>query len=139
MNQLSYRSSPLYFSEETKHQIIQDYLKSGLSKLAIWHKYTGRTEEHGTILKWMRQYGYSDDNRRKSSNIVLQKPSVMSKEHHSTSSDFEKRQLEKRISELEHRLKEAELKVIAYSTLVDVAEEMFKLPIRKKLNTKPLK
>jgi hypothetical protein len=51
--------------------------------------------------------------------------------------DFEKRQLQKRISELEQRLQDAELKAIAYSTMVDVAEEMFKVPIRKKLNTKP--
>jgi len=34
-------------------------------------------------------------------------------------------------------LQEAELKAIAFSTMVDIAEEMFKIPIRKKLNTQP--
>ena len=45
------------FSEEEKHQIIKDYLQSGLTKQAIWEKYTGRREEHGHLLSWMRKYG----------------------------------------------------------------------------------
>jgi hypothetical protein len=48
-------------------------------------------------------------------------------------------QLQKRIFELEKQLKDAELKVIAFSTMVDIAEKEFKIPIRKKFNTKPLK
>ena len=50
---------------------------------------------------------------------------------------FEYLQLKKRISELEKQLKDAELKAIAFSTMVDIAEKEFKIPIRKKLNTKP--
>jgi hypothetical protein len=50
---------------------------------------------------------------------------------------FETFQLKKRISELEKQLKDAEMKAIAFSTMVDIAEEEFKIPIRKKLNTKP--
>ena len=50
---------------------------------------------------------------------------------------FENLQLKKRIFELERQLKDAELKAIAYSTMVDIAEKEFKIPIRKKLNTKP--
>jgi transposase len=49
---------------------------------------------------------------------------------------FETFQLKKRISELEKQLKDAEMKAIAISTIVDIAEEEFKIPIRKKLNTK---
>jgi hypothetical protein len=52
---------------------------------------------------------------------------------------FEILQLKKRISELENQLKDAEMKAIAFSTMVDIAEKEFKIPIRKKLNTKPLK
>lgn len=50
---------------------------------------------------------------------------------------FENLQLKKRIAELEKQLKDAEMKAIAFSTMVDIAEDMFKIPIRKKLNTKP--
>jgi transposase len=35
------------------------------------------------------------------------------------------------------QLRDAELKAIAFSTMVDIAEKEFKIPIRKKLNTKP--
>jgi CheY-like chemotaxis protein len=34
-------------------------------------------------------------------------------------------------------MQDAELKAIAFSTMVDIAEKEFKIPIRKKLNTKP--
>jgi transposase len=50
---------------------------------------------------------------------------------------FEALQLKKRIAELEKQLKDAELKAIAFSTMVDIAEKEFTIPIRKKLNTKP--
>ena len=50
---------------------------------------------------------------------------------------FENLQLKKRITELEKQLKDAELKAIAFSTMVDIAEKEFKIPIRKKFNTKP--
>ena len=54
-----------------------------------------------------------------------------------TDVDFEKLPLEKRVSELEKQLKLAEMKVIAFSTMVDIAEREFNIPIRKKYNTKP--
>jgi cell division septum initiation protein DivIVA len=52
---------------------------------------------------------------------------------------FENAQLKKRIEELESKLKDAEMKAIAYSTMIDIAEDEFKLKIRKKFNTKPFK
>jgi hypothetical protein len=45
--------------------------------------------------------------------------------------DFEKLQLQKRISELEKQVQLAEMKAIAFSTMVDIAEREFKIPIRK--------
>lgn len=53
--------------------------------------------------------------------------------------DFKTLQLKKRIAELENQLKDAELKAITFSTMVDIAEREFNIPIRKKYNTKPLK
>ena len=53
--------------------------------------------------------------------------------------DFEILQLKKRISDLEHQLKDAEMKAIAFSTMVDIAEKEFNIPIRKKYNSKPSK
>jgi hypothetical protein len=47
--------------------------------------------------------------------------------------------MQRRIFELEQQLKEAEMKAIAFSMMVDIAEKEFKIPIRKKYNTKPSK
>jgi transposase len=130
-----------YFSKTERHQIIQELLSSGCTKQDIWYKYTGQEEEHGQLLRWMRQFGYDDT-------IITRRPNfatnqfVMPKKKKSgklldTSSDsFENLQLKKRITELERQLKDAEMKAIAFSTMVDIAEREFKIPIRKKLNTK---
>jgi hypothetical protein len=61
------------------------------------------------------------------------------KEQKDTTESFENLQLKKRVEELEKQLKDAELKAIAFSTMVDIAEKEFNIPIRKKLNTKPSK
>lgn len=53
------------------------------------------------------------------------------------SDDFETLKLKKRIAELEKQLQTAEMKAIAFSTMVDIAEKEFNIPIRKKHNTKP--
>ncbi|MSQ79995.1 MAG: hypothetical protein EXR21_10080, partial [Flavobacteriaceae bacterium] len=42
---------------------------------------------------------------------------------------FETLQLKNRIAELERQLKDAELRAIAFSTMVDIAEKEFKIPI----------
>jgi hypothetical protein len=47
--------------------------------------------------------------------------------------------LQKRIFELESELKEARLKAIAFSTMVEIAEREFNISIRKKYNTKSSK
>jgi hypothetical protein len=52
---------------------------------------------------------------------------------------FETPQLKKRNFELEAQLKDAEMKAVAFSTVIDIAEKEFNIPIRKKANTKPLK
>lgn len=131
-----------YYSHSEKCQIIEDYLSSGCSKREIWEKYTGQQVEHGQLLRWMRQLGYdSSPIERRTTFAVSNKIPMQKRENNASSSDeeFEILQLKKRISELEIRLKDAEMKAIAFSTMVDIAEEEFKIPIRKKYNTKPSK
>jgi hypothetical protein len=55
------------------------------------------------------------------------------------SDEFVTLQLKKRIEELEKQLQTSEMKAIAFSTMVDIAEKEFNIPIRKKYNTKPSK
>ncbi|MEX2483934.1 MAG: hypothetical protein WED10_05225, partial [Brumimicrobium sp.] len=58
------------------------------------------------------------------------------KETRQSSEDFETLKLKKRIAELEKKLQTAEMKAIAFSTMVDIAEKELNIPIRKKHNTK---
>lgn len=123
-----------YFTKEEKQKIINEYLSSNCSKREIWKKYTGREEEHGILLKWMRQLGYKIE---KEKITFASKPVIMQKKENKEEKLFETLQLEKRIKELEKQLKDAEIKAIAFSTMVDIAEDEFKIDIRKKYNTKP--
>ncbi len=110
-----------------RHKIIQDFLSSNNSKAEIWFKYTGQTEEHGQILRWMRMYGYSDMPKK------INFAPVMSKKNKNISDDnLDTAKLKQRIKELEKALEYSELKATAYSTMIDVAEEELKISIRKK-------
>ena len=37
----------------------------------IWEKYTGEEEEHGQLLRWMRQLGYNTGIKTRRPNIVV--------------------------------------------------------------------
>jgi len=131
-----------YFTLDEKHKIIQELISSQCTKVELWEKYTGEVEEHGQLLRWMRQLGYNAGIKARRPNIVSnlypmsQKKIKPENPENSDDASFENMQLKKRIADLERQLKDAELKAIAFSTMVDIAEREFKIPIRKKLNTK---
>jgi transposase len=122
----------VYFTDEEKRVIIEDYLSGNETKRAVFQRYSGHAEEHGTLLRWMYRFGYED----KSSNSSTFVDMSSKKKKEIESSDFEMLKLKKRIEELEKQLQTAEMKAIAFSTMVDIAEKEFNIPIRKKHNTK---
>ena len=142
MPKIKLQNRIFHFTDDEKHQMIQEMLTSGCTKRAIWKKYTGRDDEHGKILDWMRQFGYiSSISLRRSAfesnfEYMARKKSVKTDSVPEQES-FENLQLKKRVAELEKQLKDAELKAIAFSTMIDIAEKELKIPIRKKYNTKP--
>jgi transposase len=126
------------FTIHERHQIIREFLKSRCSKREIWERYTGHIEEHGNLLKWMRQLGYIKGRRftfAENNSLMTKKKSTLK----IPEEPIEIFQLKTRISELEEQVKDAEMKALAFSTMVDIAEKELKISIRKKLNTKPLK
>lgn len=144
MGKKNIRKARNVFTETERHQIIQDLMSTRSTKVEIWKKYTGEEEEHGQILNWMRKLGYTRGIKIRSPNIVSNYISMrkikMEKPVNNAiteNQNFENLQLKKRITELERQLKDAELKAIAFSAMVDIAEKEFKIPIRKKYNTKP--
>lgn len=131
-----------FFTETEKHQIIRELLNSGCTKAEIWEKYTGQEEEHGQLLRWMRKLGYDASVKTRRPNFTGNVATMGKKKkaaENQSLEDFETLQLKKRIAELEDQLKDAEMKAIAFSTMVDIAEKEFNIPIRKKYNTKPSK
>lgn len=131
-----WKGNRLYLSDQEKAIIIKDYLSGDRTRQEVYEHYTGYVEEHGKIAKWMKQLGFNE-NQQSFSNFVSMSDKEKQKEQ--SSKDFELLQLKKRIADLESKLQEAEMKAIAFSTMVDIAEEEFKIPIRKKYNTKPSK
>lgn len=129
-----WRTNRLYFSDHEKKLIIEDYLSGNETKQSVYTHYTGYASENGKILMWMRKFGIEDKFRKNGNFVRMPK---QNKETSPTSDDFETLKLKKRIAELEKQLQTAEMKAIAFSTMVDIAEKEFNIPIRKKHNTKP--
>jgi hypothetical protein len=131
-----WRNNRLYFSDAEKRLIIEDYLSGSETKQSVYGRYTGYPAENGKINTWMRKLGM-EDKYVKHTNFESM-PKRMKKTEVGCD-EFETLQLKKRIEELEKQLQTAELKAIAFSTMVDIAEKEFDIPIRKKYNTKPSK
>lgn len=129
-----WRNNRLYFSDYEKKLIIEDYLSGNETKQSVYSRYTGYPAENGKIIMWMRKFGIEDKFVK---NINFEIMPKQEKEKSQTTDDFETLKLKKRIAELEKQLQTAEMKAIAFSTMVDVAEKEFNIPIRKKHNTKP--
>ena len=119
------------FSEAEKRMILDDYLQSGLTKQAIWEKYTGCKREHGRILEWMHKYGYCSDHKERNSNFTTQKFQMKADHTNREQSDIESLQLQKRISDLENQLRDSGMKVIAWQTMIELAEKEFNISIKK--------
>jgi transposase len=118
------------FEESTKRRMIEDYLKGNQSKAEIWRRYTGETEEHGKIIKWMRQLGYLERTLVTGSVSLLNMPGNTQPPQSSVE------ELQKKIKQLEQQLLDSQLKEEAYRRMIDIAEKELKVSIRKKPNTK---
>ena len=131
-----WRNNRLYFSDTEKRLIVEDYLSGSETKQAVYKRYTGYPAENGKLALWMHKLGMEDKFVRHTNFEAMPK---RKKEIEVGSDEFETLQLRKRVEDLELQLKTAEMKAIAFSTMVDIAEKEFNIPIRKKYNTKPSK
>lgn len=123
------------FSLKERKTIVEDYLKSGYTKTAIWYKYTGSYNEHGVIVKWMRNLGYDiPPGVRK---FTKPKPNIML-ENKNEVSDSELTYLKERIKELEQALVQSNIRAMTFETMIEVAEKELKISIKKKSYTQPL-
>lgn len=112
----------MYFSDVLKRQIVQEVLTGTISKEEARRRYG--IKGNSAILKWMRKFGYASD-------VDSETIKMKSKE---LPDDL--KELKCRVIELEKALEEAKLSSEFYSTMIDIAEKEFKIPIRKKSVTK---
>jgi hypothetical protein len=92
----------------------------------------------------MRRFGYSESDNlkiptfassKKCMPMVGERSRTMKKKQDLGVATFELLQLRKRVVELEKQVSESEMKAVAFSTMVDIAEREFGIVIRKKFNT----
>lgn len=124
------------FSLEERKWIIEEYLKGGESKQQIWERYTGMSQEHGNIDRWMRQLEYKLPEPVKRVSFVKRQELVSMPPQSSQEPEEDQESLKARINSLEKQLKDAQLQSEGYQLMIDLAEKQFNIPIRKKPGTK---
>jgi transposase len=110
------------YSESLKREVVRAVKLGILSKEEARVKYDIRG--HSAILKWIRTFEEQG---------VQTKKNIM--DHKNKSKD----DLIKRIKELERQLEDEKIRAEGYSKMIDIAEDQFKISIRKKHITKQSK
>lgn len=120
-----------HYSEEFKLSVIRDYYSSGMSKYACVRKY--HLSGSSVLLDWLRKY-------ETEKNCVPLQPEPLDGDEMAkrSSEDYkdEIAQLKKRNRELEKALEFSRLETLARDMMIDKAEELFDIPIRKKSGAK---
>ena len=114
------------YNDAEKLQIIEEYMNSGEAMETFQVKYG---MGHCTLSRWMTKFGLSNTSQKQfieMKKVVQQSPDKTLRE----------RTLEAKVAQLEKDLKEEKLKSMAYSTMIDVAEEELGIDIRKKSGAK---
>jgi len=128
---LVYIGSKHRYTEEEKRSVVEYFLAHSYTKQYVWQKFTGQSSEHGQILRWLRELGYdkSEPGRFVYFNRVK------------SSKDNSKESLsdQEQIALLKKELEETRLKAKAFELMIELAEDEFKIRIKKKFGTKSSK
>lgn len=117
------------FANDFRLQVVQEYLSTDMSQKDLMAKYNIRG--NNTIKQWMRKFDLRLPSQQQ---IELQR--IMAKEKEKTPHE---RELEAKVKRLEQQLEDEKLRTLALSTMIDLAEKEFKIPIRKKSGAKQSK
>jgi transposase-like protein len=109
-----------YFSEEFKRQKVSDIEKKLVTAGQVCRQYqVSRT----AVSKWLDKYSPM---RKKRERMV----------HESDSDAYKVKQMQERIKELERAVGQKQLKIDFLEKMIEIAEDDFKVDIKKKLSTK---
>ena len=109
------------FPEELKFEIVRDYLLNGIDQGQIAKQY-GIAQQ--SVSKIICKFAASND-----------KSALLMKNRSIDSQAEEIKALREEILELNKKLQQETMRADFYDTMVDVAEEMFNIEIRKKVGT----
>ncbi len=119
------RRKTRHYSEEFKWRVVQEVISGRFTKEEA-RKYYG-IQSNCAILYWMRQYsGIKDYRRGDLAMHELKLLQVMKEED----------QYQKRIKELEEALEHERVRADLWQKMVEIAEEDYKIDIRKKSGAK---
>lgn len=107
-----------------KRKACQEYLSGESNKKDIQRKYGIRG--NGRLLYWLQELGYLNQDRQPITKYMPKEPKEQDPE-----------QLKQRVKTLEKALEEAWMRAEGFQVMIEQAEKEFKIPIRKKFNTKP--
>lgn len=107
-----------FYEESLKREVIALVQSGQLSKEEARRKYGIRG--HSIILKWISKFEGTDPQIK----VLMD------------CSKSDKKELIKRIRELERQLEDEKIRSFGYSRMIDIAEEQLKISIRKKPDTK---
>jgi transposase-like protein len=122
------------YDENFRRTVITEYLQSGCKKIELLRKYDIKFK--AAIQTWMRLYGYSDIHILNQKSIKLANQKLILKESKKDIPETDPVLLLKKIKELERQLEDERIRSEGYSMMLDIAEKEYKIPIRKKPNTK---
>lgn len=117
------------FSDEFKLKVAREYMETEMSQVELLEKYNIRGSS--CITNWVRKFGLLPEPDQKRKNGY--RGYIMKKGKEKTR---EEKALENRIKELEKQLEYERLRSDALDTMIKIAEDKFKIPIRKKPGTK---
>jgi len=121
------------YPEGFRRKVVQEYLDSGRPKLHIQKEHNIRYKS--AINKWLVDFGIDDPYSKKaylSKRIIID----LKKENEINLSSLSTADLEKKVADLERKLEDERIRSLAYLRMIEIAEKDYKLPIRKKPNTK---
>ena len=124
------------YPEKFKRKVIEEYLRTGCTKMDLVRKYKIRFKSG--ITSWMQELGYEDINRKMYYFEVLNRATLMAgkKSKKQKAPVSEQTALLEKIKLLELKLEEEKLRSEMYNRMVEIAEKDLNIPIRKKYNTR---
>ena len=108
----------IFRSESFMRMVVREVVDGHLSKAEARRKYGLKSSSQ--FCYWIRKFEVEESHSKK--------PMDYNKS--------DKKDLIKRIKELERQLEDEQIRSFGYSKMIDIAEEQLKIPIRKKPDTK---